>query len=163
MESTQTVEVPFDPRPVPKPPRLHWGVVLALQIVTFGTFGAVWLVVQAIWVKRMTGKSGGLVWAVMSLCAFPVAIVLLAVASSVQGGVRILFFVLHVATVFTLRSAMEDFPISISLSGGLTFLLGTIYLQYHLHSYVLPAASDVFGPMPEAPAYVASTSPEPST
>ncbi len=148
----------IDLRIVPRPPQLHWGVVLALQIVTLGMFGLVWLIVQALWVKRMTNSSKGLTWAIINLSAFPVGVLLIAVLGS-SGGARLLFVALNLATVFTLRSQMEDFPIGMSLGGGLTFLLGTIYFQYHLNDYVLPVASDVFGSLPPLPAYVPANSP----
>src|SRR3954465_1552149 len=35
------------------PPNLHWGVVLALGIVTCGLFGGVWGFVQAIYVRKL--------------------------------------------------------------------------------------------------------------
>ena len=151
-----------DPRIVPRPPRLHWGIVLALQIVTLGIFGLVWLVVQAVWVKRMTGQSKGLTWAIINLCAFPVIVTLASLLGSSAGLERLLFFVLNVTTVFTLRSQMEDFPINLSLGGGMTFLFGTIYFQYQLQDYSMPDPDDVFGPFPESPAYLPPTSPEPT-
>ena len=151
-----------DLRKVPEPPRLHWGIVLALQIVTLGIFGLVWFVVQAVWVRRMTGRNSGLIWAIINLCAFPLVVLLIMLFGSMQDGTRILFVVLNLATALTLRSQMEAFPIGMSLSGGLTFLLGTMYLQYHLRNYVLPEPVDVFGPVAGAPAYVPPTSLKPT-
>ena len=149
----------YDPRLVPPPPRLHWGLVLALQILTFGLFGGIWLIVQALWAKRLSGNGRALTWAIVNLVALPVAVVIAAVLRS-GGAARLLLLALNLTAVFTLRSQLESFPIGMSLSGGLTFLLGPVYFQYHMNNYVLPGAEDVFGPSPDAPAYVPATYPE---
>jgi len=167
----------FDPRIVPPPPRLHWGVVLALQIVTLGLFQLVWFVVQTLWVKRITGKSKGFTWAVINLCAFPVLLLFAftigvvvaasghadsmgALSKAVDVIYRIIFIALNLTTAFTLRSQMDSYPINMSLSGVMTFFLGTIYFQYHMNNYVLPGADEVYGAFTTAPGYVPPTLPE---
>ena len=177
--SYPAIPQPIDPRIVPQPPRLHWGVILALQIITLGLFSLVWLVVQAFWVKRMTGSSKGFTWAIVNLCALPVlftfALLLGVVVAATHhtaeaGGVtnaletwyRLIFIVLNLGTVFTLKSEMDSYPIAMSLSGVMTFFFGTIYFQYHLHDYVLPDALEVYGPIPAAPAYVPTAPSQPA-
>ena len=39
------------PTNVPLPPKLHWGWVLLLTIVTAGLFYVIWSFVQAVWVR----------------------------------------------------------------------------------------------------------------
>ena len=162
----------YDPRIVPPPPRLHWGIVLALQIVTLGLFQLIWFVVQAWWVKRMTGENKGFVWAMVNLCAFPAVLLLaftigvvvamkgqsaVALSHALEPFARIVFIVLNITTAFTLRSQMESHPINMPLSGVMTFFFGTIYFQYHMNNYVLPDPNEVFGDIPAAPVYVPPT------
>jgi hypothetical protein len=47
---------------LPAPPSLHWGILLALTVVTLGMFAYIWAFVQAIWVKRLTGTLKPLIW-----------------------------------------------------------------------------------------------------
>src|SRR5262252_7060381 len=37
----------------PTPPNLHWAVVLLLSFITCGIFTKVWLVVEALWLKKV--------------------------------------------------------------------------------------------------------------
>jgi heme/copper-type cytochrome/quinol oxidase subunit 1 len=57
-----------DPCLISRPPRLHWTVVLTLSILTRLLFGEVWLVVQANWIKQVTGRRRALRWSVVNLC-----------------------------------------------------------------------------------------------
>ena len=168
--------VPFDPRIVPQPPRLRWGWVLALSVLTVGMFGVVWYIVQAVWVKRMTGRKAGLIWSIIYACAVPgvimlglmLGIVLAATGHSgdtesaskaLETGIRLLFLVLHIATAFSLRSELEKSPIGLSLHGPMTFFFGATYFQYHLQDYVVPDAVAVYGPLPGQPTYVPPVAP----
>jgi hypothetical protein len=171
--------VALDLRIVPPPPRLHWSIVLVLEIVTFGLFGALWLFVQARWVKKMTGNNGEMVWPTINLCAVPSLFLLALVieilakmgghraeatelVGDILGPSRLFLVVLNLATVFSLRSSMEGFPIYMSLGGGVSLFFGPIYFQYKMKDYILPSPEDVYGPLPDAPAYVPATSPGPS-
>ncbi|MEK6398842.1 MAG: hypothetical protein V4734_12210 [Terriglobus sp.] len=166
-----------DPRIVPPPPRLHWGVVLALQIVTLGLFQLVWFVVQALWVKRISGKSRSFVWALINLSVLPILLVILMVSAFVLIGIgreadaveltriltqgyRVLFLITNLFTVFTMYGQMQEWPISMSLNGVATLFFQCIYFQYRLNNYVLPNANDVFGEIPGAPVYVPPILPE---
>jgi hypothetical protein len=179
MQTTEAYPMPVDPRIVPQPPRLHWGWVLALSWLTLGVFGTVWLVVQALWAKRLTGNSKPLVIAIVLACTTPFFFVLMICVGFVMGATghsadvkplsnllvsvfKLLIVGLHLATVFMLRSELEDSPINISLSGVMTLFFGTTYFQYHLMDYSVPTAEEVYGAIPAAPAYVPSTSLEPS-
>jgi hypothetical protein len=119
----------------PMPPRLHWGVVLALAIVTFGIFGIIWLFVQAVWVRKIEPKSNALY--------FLIGYVVAAIMSGVfdQTGLDTVLqlggFVLFLFGVFGMRRSIENFYDSIGpgagLSGVMTFFFNVIYFQYHLN------------------------------
>jgi hypothetical protein len=137
-------------RALPKPPRLHWGVLLALQLVTLGLFAMVWYVVQAYWVKRVTGRMRALWWAIAYLVYLPASFLLgmvLAVIAMMQHVspqemiaplqtfIRIIGFILALFAAFTLKSELQLQPVGMSLSGVMTFFFGTIYFQYHLRDW----------------------------
>ena len=134
-------------KPMPKPPRVHWGIILALQIVTLGLFSPVWLIVQSNWVRRVNGKSSAFWWAIVYASMLP-ALFLLGVIEALVGVqpndppmvaflliFRIGIIVAALGALFVLRSELESTPISIPLGGVATFFLGVIYFQYHLYDY----------------------------
>ena len=141
-------------RAFPPPPRLHWAWVLVLSIVTLGLFWNVWLVVQAWWVKKATGKNRPFAWALAYTLSLPVIIALAIVASVVfymtkRGDFisdltaqlsdlsRVVAILLYLASVFLLKSALESAPISIPLHGLGALFFGPIYFQYYLHDYIV--------------------------
>ena len=137
-------------RGVPQPPRLHWGWVLVLNIVTVGFFGIVWMFVQAIWVKRVTGRSKAFGWALAYLLYIPamffvgllVGVAAIIASTPVQSlttplddFARVGGFVLYVFAAFTLKGELEGEPIGIPLGGVMTFFFAPVYFQYFLHDY----------------------------
>ena len=135
------------PKSMPRPPRLHWGVLLVLQIVTLGLFAIIWLIVIARWVKRVNGKSQAYWWSIVNACMLPALFLLVMIETMVgvpPDGVaisvittlfRLGILVTGLGSLFVLRSELESSPINIPLSGVATFFLGVIYFQYHLHDY----------------------------
>jgi hypothetical protein len=139
-------------RAFPAPPRLHWAWVLLLSILTFGIFWMVWMVVQARWVKKATGNARPFGWALAYLLYIPV-IVLAAAAGAViltftsRSGMipdfsnhvadlaRVFSFLLYIASVYMLKSALESPLIRIPLHGLATFFFGPVYFQYYLQNY----------------------------
>jgi hypothetical protein len=134
-------------KPMPKPPRLHWGFILALQIVTFGLFQMIWLLVLANWVRRVNGSSRAFWWAIVNICMLP-ALFLFAVIETAVGvpandpvmSIAMLVFrfgilVTSLGALFVLRGELEAAPIDITLSGIATLFLGVIYLQYNVYDY----------------------------
>ena len=151
-------------RAVPDPPRLHWGVVFALSVVTLGWFGDIWFIVQSAWVRKVYGRSKALPWAIVNVCIFPAFLVFAfalgfigtlthmqdipGVLDTVTLIFRILLVVLWVVTAFTLRGELESSPINIPLSGIATFFFGSVYFQYHLFDYQVPDEVHLFrGPL----------------
>lgn len=59
-----------------QPPRLHWAVLLLLLVFTNLLFGEIWLIVQAHWIKKATGRARAFKWSVVNLCMLPVLFVL---------------------------------------------------------------------------------------
>ena len=139
---------------VPPPPRMHWGWVFALSILTRGLFSEIWLVVQANWIRRVTGRSEARTWAILNLCAIPALVVAgilvgvvlgsqgFALAGqqrpwlAIEGVVGITVFVLHIVTVFKMRAELESTPIAIPLGPVMTFLFGGLYFQYFLRDWI---------------------------
>jgi hypothetical protein len=140
-------KVPPPPLPLPHAPRLHWGFVLALNIVTRSLFAIIWLIVQANWVRKVRGKSMAFRLAIAHLCCFPALFVMMAIAqffgiredSTLLGVIFICgllsFFGLWIATVFTLRDELSEDPINLQLGGVMTLLFGPVYFQYYLHDF----------------------------
>jgi preprotein translocase subunit SecY len=138
-------------RAVPDPPRLHWGIVLALSIISFGIFGMAWMIVQANWVRKVRGRSKALPWAIAYAAALP-ALFLFAIFMGVLGAMfhlanvqafvasaalltRIAIFVLWIVSIYTLGNELNADPINIPLSGILIFFFGPVYFQFHLFDY----------------------------
>ena len=151
-------------RAVPDPPRLHWGWVLVLSLVTFGIFGMVWLIVQANWVRKVRGRSRTLPWAIAYASILP-ALFLFAILMGVLGAMlhlqdvqatiasvaqlaRIAMFLFWILTVYMLGNELNAEPIGIPLNNVLIFFLGPVYFQYHLSDYVMSDAVHQFrGPL----------------
>ena len=139
-------------RGLPAPPRLHWGVVLLLSIVTLGMFVSVWMVVVAWWVKKATREAGAFWWSLAYMMVVPAAVVLgiIGAVAARMGGdptsvyvftatssdvMRLASFVLYLVAAFGIKHMLEGPPIDIPLSGVMTFFFGPIYFQYHLYDY----------------------------
>jgi hypothetical protein len=149
-----------DPLTNSRPPRLHWAAVLVLSITSHFLFWVIWLIVQAHWVKKVMGRSRAFQWSVLNLFILPGWLLLLAIPQLIVGYLgmphryegtssffeMLSFFpvtgfflatVLWVITAFVLRAELQAAPISLRLSGPMTFFFGPIYFQYYLED--LPA------------------------
>lgn len=149
-----------DPLLIIRPPQLHWTVVLVLSATSHFLFWVIWLIVQAHWVKKATGRSRALNWSVLNLLILPGWLLLLAIPQLIVGYLGmprryegpssffemlsvfpvIGFFlaaVFWVITAFVLRAELQASPFSLRLSGPMTFFFGPVYFQYFLDD--LPA------------------------
>ncbi len=163
---------------------MHWTLLLILSIALGYFVGSLvvdaWLVLQANWIRRASGRTLGLRLALWGLATdFPSLIGTLAakiplvrahvgeasahitlgsrhVILGLLGFWDIAMVVLYLATVFVMRSDMEDEPIGLSLGGVMTFFFGPYYFQYWLQDYVFTRlrSPSVTG--------IPATSPEPS-
>jgi preprotein translocase subunit SecY len=151
-------------RAVPDPPRLHWGWVLLLWMITFGIFGSVWLIVQANWVRKVGGHSRTLPWAIVYASILPVLFlfaiflgvlgVLLhlqnvqAIVAMAANWSRIAMLLLWILTVYMLGNELNEDPIDIPLNNVMIFFFGPVYFQYHLYNYKVSDAVHQFrGPL----------------
>ena len=139
----QPVAAPASALTGPRPPRLHWALVLLLTVVTFGLFFIVWMFIQSIWVRRIDPKSNA-----TGVLAIYVGLVLagqlLAESSEVasSGAVIGMLLVLAGSVVsifgfFSMRRSMlhhfnQARPDSLKLSAALTLFLNVFYFQYHM-------------------------------
>ena len=112
------------------PPKLHWGIVLTITIVTVGIFGAIWLFVQAVWARKVQPATKALYYLIgYACCVFgPVFLG----HSPVAGLLRLGGIVLFVMAEFALKNDIEN-TFNRSLSGVMTLFFGPTYLQYHLN------------------------------
>ena len=144
----------------PAPPNLHWGLVLLIGLFTCGIFFFVWMIVQAVWMRKVVPQSKALFYyigyIVVSFIGNIVRGVVYASMSwqrnyagfgvpppSVGLGFALfgLLFVIAVLVVlelayFDMKRSMEQHyntaePIGLSLSPVMTFFFGLFYFQYH--------------------------------
>jgi hypothetical protein len=132
----------------PIPNDFHWALVF---LITFfcGIFQAVWLFIEAGFVKQIDRESKGIAFLIGSLVTQVLAFVVL-FASAAQSRAAepefsafapfFLFIligaVLHFVAVFQMRSSLENYyntvePIKLRLSGVMTFFFAVYYFQYH--------------------------------
>jgi hypothetical protein len=124
--------------PYPPPPGLHWGIVLALDIVTCGLFGWAWIVVQAVWLRKVQPESKGFIYVVSSIGLFMAAGVMNASHQIVEAGgiINLAAIVVWLIGIFSMKNSIEEHfnsaePIGLQLSGVMTFFFNMIYFQYH--------------------------------
>ena len=110
----------------PKPPSLHWALVLLFTVLTFGTFGIVWMFVHAMWVRQIEPTTNALFVLIVGI---PLQILLgldgYELLAALVGGVAITW------AYFSMRSAVEA-RFGVALSGIMTFFFNLLYLQYHM-------------------------------
>jgi multidrug transporter EmrE-like cation transporter len=131
----------------PTPPDLHWGILLLLEVVTCFLFGAVWMFVQSIYVKRIDPNSKGTMFYALNLgCGIVGRIVVGVLNVSRQHELATIFsLVLFVACIvlaqmgnFDIKASLENHfntaePINLQLSGPMTFFFSIFYFQYHFN------------------------------
>lgn len=122
----------------PSPPDLHWGIVLALELVTCGLFGWAWIIVEAAWVRKVQPQSKGMTYVVIAVALFVVATMMNVTheVRSLGAGINLVAVVFWLMGIFSMRSSIEEHfnsaePIGLRLSGVMTFFFNVIYFQYH--------------------------------
>jgi hypothetical protein len=136
--------VPMQGTPI-VPPDFHWGLVLLVGVFTCGLFFSAWMIVEAVFVRKIKPDSKGLMF------------VIIAVAGSYLGGfangfisainhtnpqplghlITIVFAITFLVAAFHMRSDLEEYyntvePINLQLSGVMTFFFAIFYFQHHL-------------------------------
>jgi hypothetical protein len=136
--------------PYPPPPNLHWALVLLLTVVTCGLFAPIWLLVEALWIRKVKPEAKSFTYLVITMGIFAAIIGLIIMQvgeagatghrDASLGGIAALlnlgYIVMRLVTVFSMRSDIEDHfntaePIGLSLSGVMTFFFAVYYFQYH--------------------------------
>jgi hypothetical protein len=127
------------------PPDLHWGLVLLIGIFTCGLFFSAWMIVEAVFVRKIKPDSKALLF------------VIIGVAGGYLGGfangfisainhtnpqplghlISITTAIIFLVAAFQMRSDLEDYyntiePINLQLSGVMTFFFAVFYFQHHL-------------------------------
>lgn len=130
---------------LPKPPNLHWGVVLLLAFVTCGLFMYVWLLVEAVFVKKVDPKSKAVIWLIASLaCYWALPVIVAAMGGRGQNESlqmltvvgQLAGLVFHLIAIFGMKASLEEYynsqePIGLQLSGVMVFFFAVFYFQYH--------------------------------
>jgi hypothetical protein len=119
---------------------LHWAIVLLLGAATLGIFLDIWLIVQAVWVRRLEG-SGRALW----LCVAGIVLSILGeivnalqAPSTVTAVVLVASLATGLFAAFAVRDSLAFYIARVtgrpvSLSGTMTIFFGSIYLQYHMN------------------------------
>lgn len=128
----------------PVPPDFHWALVLLLTFVTCGLFSSAWLIVEAVWIRKIKPESKGLLLVMLALASYVIGGFMNGVTSAMNQGqanpfsalLSLAGLVLQIVAVFTMRSDLEDYynsteNINLRLSGVMTFFFAVFYFQHH--------------------------------
>ena len=126
--------------PPPLPPRWHWAIVLVLGIVTVGIFLDIWLIVQAVWVRKHDPSNRALQLTIVSIIVSVLAEILNSLHATVQvtAAAFVISLILALIPTFMVRDALAAYLSRawgrpVYLGSFLTLILGPIYLQYHMN------------------------------
>jgi hypothetical protein len=130
--------------PFPKPPNLHWTLVLLFVVLTCGFFLPIWEFVLAIWIKRAEPQSKSLYIYIGALIVGAIYVGsglvnwAMGTQSLVTGVSELLYIIVALAARFTFSSEMEKHyneadPMALELNNVMTFFFGGIYFQYHIN------------------------------
>jgi len=134
----------------PSPPNLHWGICVLLGVVTCGIFAIVWMMVQAVWIRKVQPASKAVIYvgSVIGLWTLSFFFTFFQGVSAAHNGhadpaiqgvetlISLGLLVLWIVAEFSMRSSIEEHfnsaePIGLSLSGVMTFFFSVYYFQYH--------------------------------
>jgi hypothetical protein len=128
----------------PKPPSLHWGVVLVLSIATFGLFAFFWMFRQARFAKKIDPTNKAPLQILMSLVLFLFALLMngLVAMTVARGGqasdlgpmssvIRFFEFFMLVSAYLQIRKTLTK-HYGIQLNALWTVLFNVFYVQHSL-------------------------------
>lgn len=161
------ISTPVAGQIVPKPPTLHWGIVLALSIVTFGLFACLWMFRQARFARKIdpSNKAPLQIAAGFALALFSILLNVVNAITVARGGeasnlgttgTMMSFFTLFmlISAYLEIRKALTS-QYGIQMSAALTAIFNVYYVQYHLSRIVklqsprAPQAHDAIHSVPE--------------
>ena len=144
----------------PKPPSLHWGIVLVLSIATFGLFAFLWMFRQARFARKLDpGNKAMLQLATgFAIGLFSILLSVINTITVARGGessnlgvtgTMMSFFTLFmlISAYLGIRKALTS-QYDIQMSAVLTVIFNVYYVQYHLSRIVrlqLPRAPQLPG------------------
>lgn len=128
----------------PIPTDLHWAIVLLITVFTCGLFHYAWLVVEAVFAKKLKPESNAFLLVILSVVgSFGSAFVDGVINALQHGGsgpfaslISLASLVVYIIGVFKIKSDLEDYyntiePINLRLSGVMVFFFNVLYFQYH--------------------------------
>ena len=128
----------------PKPPSLHWAMVLGLSIVTLGLFACLWMFRQARFARKIDASNKATMQIAVSFALVLFAILLSAVNAitvarggessnlGITGSVMSFFTLfMFVSAYLEIRKALTA-RYGIQMSSLLTVIFNVYYVQYHL-------------------------------
>jgi hypothetical protein len=126
------------------PPDFHWALVLLIGVVTCGLFNYAWLIVEAVFVRKVKSDSKGVLFVILAIAGFFVGgfvngmLTVLSHGRSTPYGslFSLAALVLYLVGVFQMKSDLEDYynsteRINLQLSGVMVFFFNVYYFQYH--------------------------------
>jgi len=135
--------IPMQGSPI-VPSDFHWALVLLIGVVTCGLFNQAWLIVEAVFVRKVKPASKGLLFIILSVAGFFVGGFVNGIMAVVSHGqstpygslFTLVALVLYFVGVFQMKSDLEDYynstePINLQLSGVMVFFFNVYYFQYH--------------------------------
>ena len=127
------------------PPDFHWGLVLLIGIFTCGLFFSAWMIVEAVFVRKIKPESKGLMFVIISIALSYVGGFANGFISALNhtnpqplsGLITLISVAMILVGAFQMRSDLEDYyntiePINLQLSGVMTFFFAIFYFQHHL-------------------------------
>jgi hypothetical protein len=126
----------------PLPPKLHWGWVLLLTVLTVGLFYVIWAFVQAVWIRRIDANSRAVpmlvVYVVLAVIGELIGDTSARNSQMILGALLSLTgMVVSIFAYFSMRKSLlayynEVEPIGLKLSRWMTLIFNVLYFQHHL-------------------------------
>jgi hypothetical protein len=127
----------------PIPIDFHWALVLLIAVLTCGLFASVWLIIEAVYARKLKPNTNTLVLIILGV-AIPFvggfASGVMAAINHTDNPIGILAtlagIVLQLIGVFQMKAVLEEYynsveRINLRLSGVMVFFFAVFYFQYH--------------------------------
>jgi uncharacterized protein DUF4339 len=127
------------------PPDFHWGLVLLIGICTCGLFFSAWMIVEAVFVRKIKPDSKGLMFVIIGVVGGYLGGFANGFISAINHAnpqplghlITMTTAIIFLVAAFQMRTDLEDYyntiePINLQLSGVMTFFFGIFYIQHHL-------------------------------
>jgi len=129
----------------PKPPALHWALLLLIDLVTSGIFGIIWSFVQANFARKIDSDSKATLWYEWWLGIAAGLVVMRGIFGSATGeqSAGLFYGLMLIASLlfyqmgnFSIKRSLDLYygskgQMERTLSAQMMVFFGQIYLQYH--------------------------------